>query len=56
MTALTLNPRDVDFLLYELLKVEELTERPPFTDHSRETFEAAIETARKIAEERFLPL
>ena len=56
MTALTLNPRDLDFLLYELLKVEELTERPPFADHSRETFEAAIETARKIAEERFLPL
>jgi len=48
-------PRDLDFILYELLEVERLLERRRFADHSRETFEATIATARRVAEARFRP-
>ena len=44
-----LNPRDVDFLLYEWLNAEELTKRDVFADHSKETFDAALDLAADIA-------
>ncbi|WP_082778176.1 acyl-CoA dehydrogenase [Tsukamurella pseudospumae] len=44
-----LNPRDVDFLLYEWLNAEELTKREQFADHSKETFDAALDLAADIA-------
>ncbi|TWS20445.1 acyl-CoA dehydrogenase [Tsukamurella asaccharolytica] len=44
-----LNPRDVDFLLYEWLHAEDLTKREPFSDHSKETFDAALDLAADIA-------
>jgi alkylation response protein AidB-like acyl-CoA dehydrogenase len=50
-----LNRRDLDFILYELLEVERLVARPRFAEHSRETFDAAIDTAARIATERFAP-
>jgi alkylation response protein AidB-like acyl-CoA dehydrogenase len=50
-----LSRRDLDFILYELLDVEALTRRPRFAEHSRETFDAALNTAAKIAEEKFAP-
>ena len=50
-----IDPRGLDFLLYELLDVEALLARPRFADHSRETIQAAIDTARAIAEDHFLP-
>ena len=50
-----LSRRDLDFILYELLDVESLTKRPRFLEHSRETFDAALDTAAKIAEEKFAP-
>ena len=50
-----LSQRDLEFLLYEWLDVESLTARPRFTDHSRETFDAAIKTSRQIATDRFAP-
>lgn len=49
------NRRDLDFLLYELLEVQELTTREAFRDHSRETFEATLDSAHRIALERFAP-
>ena len=55
MQSKLLNRRDLEFVLYELLDVEALTRRPRFADHSRETFDAALETAAKIAEEKFAP-
>lgn len=45
--------RDLDFLLYELLDVEGLCRRPRFERHDRETFDAVIDAAYKLAEERF---
>ncbi|HWA13496.1 MAG TPA: acyl-CoA dehydrogenase [Burkholderiales bacterium] len=55
MQSMLLNPRDLAFVLYELLDVEALTRRPRYAEHSRETFDAALETARRIAEEKFAP-
>src|SRR5512141_3490040 len=55
MQSKLLSRRDLDFILYELLDVGSLTKRPRFAEHSRETFDAAIDTAAKIAEEKFAP-
>lgn len=56
MPAPILCERDLHFMLYELFDAEGLTERPRYADHSRETFNAAIDTARTIAEKYFLPI
>ena len=50
-----INKRDLEFLLYELLDAESLLLCPHYSDHSRETFDAFIELAGKIAEKHFLP-
>ena len=55
MQSKILNPRDIEFILYELLDVESMTAWPRFADHGRETFDAALETAAKIASEKFAP-
>ena len=44
-----LNPRDMDFYLYEFLETESLLQRPRYAQHSIETFTAAIEGAEAIA-------
>jgi alkylation response protein AidB-like acyl-CoA dehydrogenase len=48
-------PEDLDFILHDMLRVEELAEYPRFEEHGRETFEAVLETARRIAEDKFQP-
>ncbi len=53
MPELICSRRDVAFLLYEWLEVERLTERPRFADHSRETFNAALDTSEQIATDLF---
>jgi len=47
--------RDLDFLLYEWLDVVSLCRRPRFDEHSRDTFDSALDTAERIATEVFLP-
>ena len=47
--------RDIAFLLYEWLDVAALSARPRFADHSRETFDAVLETAASLATEAFAP-
>lgn len=47
--------RELAFQLYDVLDAEALTRRPRFAEHSRETFDAALETARKVAETYFAP-
>ncbi len=54
--SLLLNPRDLEFLLYDWLQVEKLLSRSDFTEHSRETFDAALQTAQQIAEDEFYPI
>ena len=56
MTAPLLNERDIAFMLYEFLNCESLCERERYADHNRESFDAAIATARSIAERYFLPI
>nr|WP_279537129.1 acyl-CoA dehydrogenase [Aestuariicella hydrocarbonica] len=51
-----MNARDLEFMLYELFDAEAMTQRPRYADHSRETFNAAMETARTVAEKYFLPI
>lgn len=55
MTDTLLDARNLAFELYEVLNAEELTQRERFADHNRETFDAAIDTARQIAEKFFAP-
>jgi len=55
MDSRILNTRDIEFILYELLDVESLANWPRFAEHSRETFDAALDTAQKIATEKFAP-
>ena len=45
----------LDFLLHDWLRVERLSERPRFADHSRETFDSVLDTCERIAREKFLP-
>ena len=42
----------LDFLLYAWLQSESLTERERFADHSRETFDAVLDTSERIAREK----
>ncbi len=53
MASLLLNRRDLEFLLYEWLDVESLTKRERHADHSRETFDAVLDLAERIATEHF---
>jgi alkylation response protein AidB-like acyl-CoA dehydrogenase len=50
-----LDRRALDFLLYEVIRVEELLRYPRFAEHSRETFDAVIDLAHQVALETFLP-
>ncbi len=45
----------LDFLLYDWLGVEGLSQRTRFADHSRETFASVLDTCERIAREKFLP-
>ena len=45
----------LDFLLYDWLAADRLTERPRFADHSRETFDAVLDTCERIAREKYAP-
>ncbi len=45
----------LEFLLYDWLKVQELSARQRFAEHSRETFDAVLDTCEKIAREKFAP-
>ncbi|MBX3605838.1 MAG: acyl-CoA dehydrogenase [Piscinibacter sp.] len=45
----------LDFLLHRWLRVETLTERARFADHSRETFDAVLDMCEKLAAEKFAP-
>ena len=45
----------LEFLLYDWLHVEQLASRPRFADHSRETFDAVLDTCERIAREKYAP-
>ena len=45
----------LDFLLYQWLGAESLSQRERFADHSRETFDAVFDTCERIAREKYAP-
>lgn len=47
--------RELSFQLYDVLRVESLLSRPRFSEHSRETFDAAMDAAAKLAQNAFQP-
>lgn len=55
MSETLLSSRNLAFELYEVLDAEGLTQRERFAEHNRETFDAALGTARSIAEKLFAP-
>lgn len=56
MAAPLLDQRDLEFMLYELFDAESLTSRERYADHNRETYDAAINTSRQVAEKYILPI
>jgi len=55
MTERLVARRDLEFLLYDWLDVQSLCARPRYREHSRETFDAALDLAQRIAAEKFAP-
>ncbi|MDG5499425.1 acyl-CoA dehydrogenase [Marinobacter sp. BGYM27] len=55
MTDTLIDRRDLEFLLYDVLDTGSLCDRERYNEHSRETFDAVIETADKIARDKFAP-
>ena len=55
MKSTLLSRRDLDFLLYEWLQVDELTKRDRFAEHSRETFDAVLDLCEQLATRYFAP-
>ncbi|MZR63994.1 acyl-CoA dehydrogenase [Alcanivorax sp. DP30] len=53
MTVTILDRRDLRFQLFDVLDTDALLSRPRFSEHSRETIEAALDTAEKLAHEKF---
>lgn len=47
--------RDLDFQLYEMHDAQGLTRHPRYSEHSRETFDAVLDTATRIAVDLFAP-
>lgn len=45
----------VEFLLYQWLHAQTLPERERFADHSRDTFDAVLDTCERIAREKYAP-
>ena len=53
MNTELLNERDIAFLLHEFLDTEAVLQRPLYREHSREIFDAVLNTAKSIAEDKF---
>lgn len=51
-----ISDRFVDFVLHEVLRVEELCALPAYSGHSRETFDLVLASARRLAREALFPL
>ncbi|MGV9614261.1 acyl-CoA dehydrogenase [Nocardia xishanensis] len=55
MRSNLISRRDLDFLLYEWLRVENLAAFPRFAEHSRETFDGFLDLCEDIATRHFAP-
>ena len=55
MKSTLLSRRDLEFLLFEWLRVDELTKRERFAEHSRETFADVLNLCEQLATRYFAP-
>ncbi|GFG85659.1 acyl-CoA dehydrogenase [Mycolicibacter algericus] len=55
MRSLLLCRQDLDFLLFDWLRVDELTRRSRFAEHSRETFADTLDLCEQLASRYFAP-
>ena len=55
MKSTIMSRRDLDFLLFEWLGVDELTKRSRFAEHSRETFSDVLDLCEELATRFFAP-
>ena len=55
MKSTLLSRRDLNFLLFEWLRVEELTKRERFAEHSAETFAGVLDLCEQVAARYFAP-
>lgn len=55
MANLLVDERDVKFVLYEQLRIDELCETEKYAEFSRETFDMVLEAAQKLAEKELWP-
>lgn len=53
--SLIMSARDIEFLLYDWLRVESLTARERYGDHSRETFDQVLRLSQDLAARFFAP-
>jgi len=53
MQSMLVSRRDLDFLLYDWLRVDELTKRERFAEHSRDTFDAVLDLCEQLADRYF---
>ena len=47
--------REIAFSLFDVVGVDDLAAMPRYQDHSREVYEAILETAEKVATDYFAP-
>ena len=55
MASLIVDPRDQKFVLYEMLNVEELCQKPLYADFSKDMFDMALNEAEKFATSVIFP-
>ncbi|MBV8964889.1 MAG: acyl-CoA dehydrogenase, partial [Mycobacteriaceae bacterium] len=55
MKSTLLSRRDLDFLLFDWLRVDELTKRERFAEHSEETFAGVLDLCEQLATHYFAP-
>jgi len=55
MAQILADRRDIDFVLYEQLKVEELAKHKPFADFNRKAVDLIVNEARNLAVKEILP-
>jgi alkylation response protein AidB-like acyl-CoA dehydrogenase len=55
MANLLVDERDVKFVLYEQLNIEELCESEPFTEFSKDMFDMVLEECQKLSEREIYP-
>lgn len=55
MDSTLLSRRDLNFLLFEWLRVQDLTSRERFAEHSRETFDGLLDLCEELATRYFAP-